>query len=71
MPPYEESGPHGVLSPDGTGTWHMVVSPLDPRAFCGDLVLYGARLRPWADVPNEARCGICLGRMGLEEGATL
>ncbi|MFZ0249479.1 MAG: hypothetical protein WAL61_06000 [Acidimicrobiales bacterium] len=64
MPPYEESGPHGVLPPDGSGTWHMVESPLDPRSVCGNLVLYGARLRPWKDVPHEDRCDSCLGRAG-------
>ena len=51
------------------GTW--LRSRSIPRALCGDLVLYGARLQPWADVPNEARCGLCLGRMGPQEGATL
>jgi hypothetical protein len=62
MAPYEERGPHGVLSPDGSFIWHLVEKPLDPRTICGRLVLFGARLRPWLDVPHQDRCATCLER---------
>ena len=70
MPPYEESGPHGVLSPmdrhlaRGRGAARSAGPLRRPRAlWCSAATL--------ADVPNEARCGLCLGRMGPQEGATL
>ncbi len=53
-------GPRGVLPPDGSGTWHLVETPLAPRSVCGQLLLYGARLGVWAEIPDDERCVACL-----------
>jgi len=62
----EAEGPHGVLSPNGDGIWHMVPWALAPEAVCGRIIEYGARLRTWAETPPEHRCEICLRRYSGE-----
>ena len=51
---------HGILPPDGSGTWHLVETPLAPRSICGQLLLYGSRLGAWGEIPRDERCAVCL-----------
>lgn len=56
-------GPHGVLPPDGEGTWHLVKTRDAPRSLCGQLLLYGSRLGAWDEIPHDDRCAMCLRRL--------
>jgi len=38
----------------------MVHHPLDARAVCGLLIMYGAKLAPWAEITDEERCSLCV-----------
>jgi hypothetical protein len=55
-----ETGPHGVLSPDGSGAWHLAESPDTGGTLWGKLILYGARVRPWDETPKVDRYGRCM-----------
>ena len=61
MPEGGEFDLHGVLSPDGIGTWYLVKTPLAPRSVCGQVLLCGSRLEVWEETPEDDRCLWCLG----------
>ena len=59
----DEIDSRGVMSPDESGIWHLVETPLAARALRGKLILYGARMRAWAQTPEADRCSHCLGSL--------